>query len=125
MLPLRMFVANLSQLTHSVAPFSSSRLSFDFFRGRSHSDLKRWCGAHDPEINQKNSQLIFTSHNTQLLSRDIFRREQIIFAEKNPETQSTERYYLYDYEKRQDRSLEKNYFMGRYGGLPDIKYGEI
>lgn len=102
-------------------------LIIDEFDIRLHPDLQFYLIQlfHDPEINQKNSQLIFTSHNTQLLSRDIFRREQIIFAEKNPETQSTERYYLYDYEKRQDRSLEKNYFMGRYGGLPDIKYGEI
>jgi hypothetical protein len=102
-------------------------LIIDEFDIRLHPDLQFYLIQlfHDPEINQKNSQLIFTSHNTQLLSRDIFRREQIIFTEKNPETQSTERYYLYDYEKRQDRSLEKNYFMGRYGGLPDIKYGEI
>jgi uncharacterized protein len=77
---------------------------------------------HDPEINRKNSQIIFTTHNTRLLSTNFFRREQICFTEKNPKTKATEIYSLYDYEKRQDKSIEKGYFLGRYGGLPDIKY---
>jgi len=79
----------------------------------------------DPEINLKNSQLIFTTHNTRLLSSDFFRREQIWFTEKNPITQSTELYSLYDYEKRNDRSIEKAYLLGKYGGLPDINYGSL
>ena len=79
----------------------------------------------DPEINLKNSQLIFTTHNTRLLSSDFFRREQIWFTEKNPVTQSTELYSLYDYENRNDRSIEKAYLLGRYGGLPDIRYGSL
>jgi hypothetical protein len=99
----------------------------DEFDTRLHPDLQIYLIQlfHDPEINRKNSQLIITSHNTRLLALDIFRREQILFTEKNTESQSTEFFSLYDYEKRQDRSVEKNYFFGRYGALPDITYGEI
>lgn len=52
-------------------------------------------------------------------------REQILFTEKIPETQSTKLYSLYDFEKRDDKSIEKGYQLGRYGGIPNIKYGKI
>lgn len=79
----------------------------------------------DPDINKTNSQLIFTTHNTRLLATDYFRREQVWFTEKNNESKSTELFSLFDYEKRHDKSIEKGYFLGRYGGLPDIKYGKF
>jgi len=118
---------NIIGLWLDVLQDENKLLVIDEFDIRLHPELQFYLIQlfHDVEANQKNSQLIFTSHNTQLLSRDVFRREQIVFTEKNPKTQSTELYSLYDYEKRQDRSLEKNYFLGRYGALPDIKYGEI
>jgi AAA15 family ATPase/GTPase len=99
----------------------------DEFDTRLHPDLQYYLIKlfQNPEINQKNSQLIFTSHNTRLLSTDLFRRDQIVFTEKNPETKSTELYSLYDYEKRQDRSIEKSYFQGRYGAIPDLTLGKI
>lgn len=102
-------------------------LVIDEFDLRLHPDLQAYLIQlfHDPDINKKDSQLIFTSHNTHLLALDIFRREQIVFTEKNPLSHATEIFSLYDYEKRQDRSLEKSYFLGRYGGLPDITYGKI
>lgn len=102
-------------------------LVIDEFDLRLHPDLQAYLIQlfHNPNINKKDSQLIFTSHNAHLLALDIFRREQIVFTEKNPQSHATEIYSLYDYEKRQDRSLEKSYFLGRYGGLPDITYGKI
>jgi len=102
-------------------------LVIDEFDLRLHPDLQYYLVQlfHDPEINNKNSQLIITTHNTKLLTLNLFRREQIAFTEKDPRTKSTKILSLYDYEKRQDRSVEKNYFLGRYGGLPDITYGRI
>lgn len=75
---------------------------------------------HDTEYNKVNSQLIFTTHNTRILSADFFRREQIWFTEKKRDTKNTDLYSLYDYEDRGDRSIERAYLTGRYGGLPDI-----
>lgn len=80
---------------------------------------------HDPEINKCNSQLIFTTHNTHILSTDFFRRDQIWFTEKEREQKNTKLFSLHDYEKRNDRSIEKAYFMGRYGGLPELTYGRL
>jgi uncharacterized protein len=100
-------------------------LVIDEFDIKLHPDLQEYLIKifHDPNINKMGSQLIFTTHNTRLLSLDFYRRDQIIFVEKNKKTKSTEINYLYDYEKRQDKSIEKGYFLGRYGGLPDIEYG--
>jgi len=80
---------------------------------------------HDEDLNKSNSQLIFTTHNTRILSTDFFRREQIWFTEKNKAAKNTDLFSLYDYEKRGDRSIEKAYYAGRYGGLPDIIDGRI
>jgi AAA15 family ATPase/GTPase len=102
-------------------------LIIDEFDSHLHPDLQAFLVRlfHNPQINKQNSQLIFTSHNTRLLAIDLFRRDQILITEKNPKTKSTEVNSLFDYEKRQDRSIERNYFFGRYGGIPDITYGEI
>ncbi len=97
-------------------------LIIDEFDTRLHPDLITYIFRlfHSNKINRMNSQLIVTTHNTRLLSADLFRREQIWFTEKKENTKNTDLYSLFDYEKRLDRSIEKNYFSGRYGGVPDI-----
>jgi AAA15 family ATPase/GTPase len=97
-------------------------LIIDEFDTRLHPDLISYIFRlfHSNTINRMDSQLIVTTHNTRLLSADVFRREQIWFTEKKKQTRNTDLYSLFDYEKRLDRSLEKNYFSGRYGGVPDI-----
>ncbi|UUX93175.1 AAA family ATPase [Methanoplanus endosymbiosus] len=102
-------------------------LVMDEFDTRLHPDLIMYLLRifHDDEYNKSGSQLIVTTHNTRMLSQDFFRREQIWFTEKNKENRNTELYSLFDYEDRVDRSVEKAYLSGRYGGLPDIFYGSI
>lgn len=80
---------------------------------------------HDPTQNKSNAQLIFTTHNTNLLDQDIFRRDQIWFTEKNAETGSTDIYSLTEYSPRNDKDLEKGYLAGKYGALPFIKENRI
>lgn len=80
---------------------------------------------HDPTQNKSNAQLIFTTHNTNLLDQDIFRRDQIWFTEKNAETGSTDLYSLTEYSPRNDKDLEKGYLAGKYGALPFIKNNRI
>ena len=76
---------------------------------------------HDPTQNKKNAQLIFTTHNTNLLDQDIFRRDQIWFTEKNDKTGATDLYSLVEYSPRKDKNIERGYLTGRYGALPFIK----
>ena len=70
------------------------------------------------------SQLIFTTHDTNLLDNKHFRRDQIWFAEKNPTTGATELFSLCDFEQPDNADaveIEKGYLMGIYGAIPFIK----
>lgn len=80
---------------------------------------------NSPATNPNNAQLLFATHDTNLLSTDIFRRDQIWFSEKD-KVEQTDLYSLYDFnlpdgsKVRNDSNLEKNYIRGRYGAIPFI-----
>ena len=63
-------------------------------------------------------QLIFTTHDAGLLDGDIFRNDEIWFAEKDRETQDTHLYTLDEFKPRTDLNLEKGYLNGRFGAIP-------
>lgn len=69
------------------------------------------------ETNPNNAQLIFMTHNTNLLSNKLFRRDQIWFTEKN-RYGVTDLYSLAEYKVRNDASFESDYIKGRYGAIP-------
>jgi len=76
---------------------------------------------HNKTINQKNAQLIFTTHETSILQQEILRRDQIWFTEKD-EYNATNLYPLSDFSPRKNvENLEKNYLNGRYGALPYMR----
>jgi len=77
---------------------------------------------NNPETNPKNAQLIFATHDTNLLNYGHFRRDQIYFVEKDRQG-ATELYSLLEYKEngntvRKDRSFESDYVQGRYGAIP-------
>ncbi|MGB2833485.1 MAG: AAA family ATPase [Methylotenera sp.] len=63
------------------------------------------------------AQLVFTTHDTTLLSQNIMRRDQVWFVEKDQQ-QSTQLYSLADFSPRKNEALEKGYLSGRYGATP-------
>jgi len=74
--------------------------------------------------NPHNAQLIFATHDTNLINRKSFRRDQIWFAEKD-QGRATDIYSLAEYnlpdkkgKVREDQSWEKDYIKGRYGAIP-------
>ena len=69
------------------------------------------------ETNRKNAQLVFTTHDTNVLSSDVLRRDQVWFTEKDRFGASV-LYSLLEYKPRNDSSLSKNYLQGRYGAIP-------
>jgi len=74
------------------------------------------------ETNPNNAQLIFTTHDTNLLNQELFRRDQIWFTQKDIYGVS-ELYSLVEYGKgktRDDLALEKNYLDGKFGAVPHI-----
>ncbi len=78
------------------------------------------------EQNPKNAQLIFATHDTNLLTYGNYRRDQIYFVEKD-KYGASDLYSLVEYKEegavkaiRKDRSFEKDYILGRYGAIPFI-----
>jgi len=62
-------------------------------------------------------QLIFTTHESGLLDQDIFRPDEIWFAQKDAD-QATQLYPLSDFNIHKTANIENGYLNGRYGGIP-------
>ncbi|WP_375416718.1 ATP/GTP-binding protein [uncultured Hymenobacter sp.] len=70
--------------------------------------------------NPNNAQLLFNTHDTNLLASGNFRRDQIWFTEKNRYGEAS-LYSLADFKTdqvRKDDNFEANYVRGKYGAVP-------
>ena len=74
---------------------------------------------NSPITNPRNAQLIFTTHDTNLLSANMFRKDQIWFTEKD-RCGATDLYSLVEYEIPDDAPFEQDYIAGKYGAIPFI-----
>ena len=63
------------------------------------------------------TQIIVTTHESNLLDLEILRRDEIWFAEKD-QTSATRLYSLTDFKVRTDLDIRKHYLQGRFGGVP-------
>jgi AAA15 family ATPase/GTPase len=66
---------------------------------------------------QKDIQLIVTTHESRLLDFDLLRRDEIWFVNKR-KTGESDIYSLEEYNARFDQKIDKAYLEGRYGGVP-------
>lgn len=69
------------------------------------------------------SQLIITTHETNLLDLARIRRDEIWFTSKETSGAST-LYSLEEYKPRFDKDVQKDYLSGRFGAIPNIKQRE-
>lgn len=79
---------------------------------------------NDPKQNPMSGQLIFSTHDTNLLGT-IFgtpplRRDQVWLTEKD-DTGASRIYPLTDYKPRKAENLERGYLQGRYGAIPFLE----
>lgn len=80
---------------------------------------------------QKNTkgQVVFTTHESNLLDQEIFRQDEIWFTEKD-EFGKSHMYPLSDFKEHHTLDIQKGYLDGRYGAIPflgnlrDLKWGE-
>jgi len=71
-------------------------------------------------FNKKHAQFAFVLHDTNILKTEVFRRDQLWFAEKN-QYGCSNIYSLYDYGKvRKDAKFEQAYLKGEYGAVPQF-----
>lgn len=97
-------------------------LVIDELDSKLHHDISRWLVGlfHDPDQNKAGAQLIFNSHDQQLLDLSLFRRDQIWFIEKDANSGASDLYSLAEFGERTDRDIQKAYQLGRYGAIPAI-----
>ncbi|SFV59667.1 abortive infection protein, putative [hydrothermal vent metagenome] len=76
---------------------------------------------HNKEVNKYNAQLIFATHDTNLLHKSMFRRDQIWMSEKD-NYGATTLYSLAQFKNvRKKEDFEKRYMQGKYGAIPYLE----
>jgi len=101
----------IDELDHSMHPFMAEMIIRLF---------------NDPEVNQGNAQLIFSTHNISLMSPERFRRDQIWLTEKA--NGATTLFSLEDFDKKKVKPqspFNRWYAEGRFGAVPKIDYRSI
>lgn len=77
---------------------------------------------NEPALNPKGAQLVFATHDTNLLDLDLLRRDQIWFAEKNDEGVTSLK-SLPDFKPRKGQEIAPAYLHGRFGAVPLLDEG--
>ena len=73
---------------------------------------------HSKKTNPNNAQLLFTTHETSIMSQDVFRRDQVWFASQEG-SNGTYLTPLSDFRVRKGvEDIERHYLNGRYGAVP-------
>ena len=96
---------------------------FDELHDNLHPALVRFLVSrfHNPTANKRGAQLVFTTHDTSMLNRDLFRPDQIWLCERN-ERLETSLFPLSDFRLRRSiENLERAYLAGRFGAVPYIR----
>ncbi len=101
-------------------------LVIDEFDARLHTLLAKQLVElfQDPTTNPYDAQLVFTSHDTNLLTRTLLRRDQLWFVEKSHKTHASDLYSLAEIRLddgkaiRNDARYETDYLQGKYGAIP-------
>jgi hypothetical protein len=103
-----------------IALDKGSTLIIDEFDAKMHPQLTRKIVElfHSPSTNPHNAQLVFITHDSNLLDANLLRRDQICFAQKGNDG-ATELYSLAEFKGvRNDASFEKDYLQGKYRAVP-------
>ncbi|MCD8362753.1 MAG: ATP-binding protein, partial [Lachnospiraceae bacterium] len=73
------------------------------------------------QSNPNGAQLIFTTHNTELMNMELLRKDQLYFADKNKNDGASELYSISEFGTRTTENVRKGYLLGKYGATPDIE----
>lgn len=95
-------------------------LIVDELDSRLHTNLVKYLLSFFHQTKNTKAQLIFAVHDTRILNKDTFRRDQIWFIDKN-QFGASELYSLGDFKSakvRNSSAFEKNYVNGKYGAIP-------
>lgn len=75
--------------------------------------------------NPHGAQIIFTTHNTELMNLEYMRKDQIYFADKKRTDSSSELYSVTDFTTKTADNIRKGYLAGKYGATPNLEIEEV
>ena len=75
--------------------------------------------------NPNGAQIIFTTHNTELLNMELLRKDQLYFVDKQQENGVSELYSISEFSTRTTENIRKGYLLGKYGATPDVEIEEV
>ena len=124
-LPLGMESEGTRKLIYLLGPLydvikNNEILVVDEFDNKFHTLLSKFIIQLYNKHNFGGSQLILTCHDTNLLTNELFRRDQIWFVEKNDNHES-QIFSLVEYKEhytRKEKSYSRDYLLGKYGAIP-------
>ena len=75
--------------------------------------------------NPYGAQMIFSTHNTELMNLEYLRKDQIYFVDKDMEDGVSDLYSMSDFSTRTTDNIRKGYLAGKYGAVPDVDVEEV
>lgn len=78
-----------------------------------------------PNTNPSHAQLVFTTHNLDLLDENLLRKDQIYFVDKDRESGASSLYSISEFATPTKENLRKGYLLGKYGAIPDVTPEEV
>ena len=75
--------------------------------------------------NRSGAQIIFTTHNTELMNLEYLRKDQIYLVDKNASDGASELYSISDFSTRTTDNIRKGYLVGKYGAVPNVDIEEV
>lgn len=75
--------------------------------------------------NLKGAQLIFTTHDTDLMNEEILRKDQLYFVDKDNTTGVSELYSISEFSTKTSENIHKGYLIGKYGATPNLEIEEV
>ena len=129
--PLNMESEGTRKLIYLLGPLydvinNNEILVVDEFDNKFHTLLCRFIIDLYNKFNVGCSQLVLTLHDTNLLTGELFRRDQIWFMEKN-EHHESELFSLVEYREnyaRKGKDYSRDYLAGKYGAIPLFRSSE-
>lgn len=77
------------------------------------------------KTNPYGAQIVFTTHDTELLNMELLRKDQLYFVDKNNDAGVSELYSISSFSTRTTENIRKGYLVGKYGAIPNVEIEEV
>jgi AAA15 family ATPase/GTPase len=75
--------------------------------------------------NPNGAQLVFTTHNTELMNMELMRKDQLYFVDKGRQDGASELYSISEFATKTTENVRKGYLAVKYGATPVVHIEEV